>query len=175
MQSQISDSKISASHKKPSMEVLFHAWLQRQEGVKYIVHCHPTATMQILCTSHAAAFADKRLFPDQVICCGKRSCLVPYAEPGLPLLQEIKKSVTQFFQKENVFPSLILLENHGIISTGTTAEEVLSSVLMCEKAAKIFIGAQSIGKVNFLSQEDVNNLLESEDEKYRLKIIKDHK
>ena len=67
------------------------------------------------------------------------------------------------------------MKNHGIISTGTTAEEVLSSVLMCEKAAKIFIGAQSIGKIDFLSQKDVNNLMESEDEKYRLKIIKDFK
>ena len=173
LQNQISDSKIDASHKKPSMEILFHAWLQRQDGVKYIAHCHPTVTMQILCTPHAETFANKRLFPDQVIYCGKRSCIVPYAEPGLPLLKQIRKSVTEFFQKENVFPSLILLKNHGIISIGTTDEEVLSSVLMCEKAAKIFTGAQSIGKVDFLSQDDVNNLLESEDEKYRLKIIKD--
>ena len=68
---------------KPSMEVSFHAWiLDNYPEVNYVAHTHPTYTNQILCSEKAYSFAEKRLFPDQVVRNGRKSCLVPYATPG---------------------------------------------------------------------------------------------
>ena len=43
-----------------------------------------------------------------------------YATPGRPLRDEIKKQVGYFVEEEGFFPKLILLENHGIITTGSS-------------------------------------------------------
>ena len=71
-----------------------------------------TNTLKILCSDKAWEFASFRLFPDQIVFNGKKSCLVPYAKPGLELTEEIKKCVDEFIKKEGSLPKLILLKNH---------------------------------------------------------------
>ena len=101
---------------KPSIETGFHAWLQREfDAIKFVAHTHPPRTMEVVCSEQIHSFAEHRLFPDQVVRNGAKSCVVPYAMPGKPLLEAIKKSVTEFIEKEEYFPKLILLQNHGII------------------------------------------------------------
>ena len=89
---------------------------------------------------------------------GAKSCVVPYAMPGKPLLEAIKKSVTEFIEKEEYFPKLILLQNHGIIVASTSHKECIASTMMCEKSAEIFIGAKVLGQTRFLSEDEVNEV-----------------
>ena len=104
---------------KPSMEVLFHAWIfDNYDEVNFIAHTHPTNANKILCSGFCHDFASRRLFPDQVVRNGRKSCLVPYATPGRELRDEIKKQIGYFVEEEGFFPKLILLENLGIITTG---------------------------------------------------------
>ena len=141
---------------KPSMEVLFHAWIfDNYPEVNYVAHTHPTYTNQILCSEKAYSFAEKRLFPDQVVRNGRKSCLVPYATPGKELRDEIKKQIGYFVEEEDFFPKLILLENHGIITTGETHTECIASTLMCEKSAEIFIGAKLLGQIKYISDDEI--------------------
>ena len=158
---------------KPSMEVSFHAWiLNNYPEVNYVAHTHPTYTNQILCSEFIWLFADKRLFPDQVVRNGRKSCVVPYATPGNELMDEVKKQIKYFIDEEGFFPKLILLENHGIIAIGETHAECIASSLMCEKSAKIFVGAKSLGQVQFLTEENISAVDKCPNEAYRRKLFK---
>ena len=144
---------------KPSIETGFHAWLQREfDTIKFVAHTHPPKTMQVVCSEQIWSFAEHRLFPDQVVRNGAKSCVVPYAMPGKPLLEEIKQSVLAFIEEEGYFPKLILLQNHGIIVASTSHKECIASTMMCEKSAEIFIGAKVLGQTRFLSEDEVKEV-----------------
>jgi len=158
--------------KKPSMEVSFHAWFYKTfPEINFVSHTHPVNTLRILCSSRIFSFATQRLFPDQVVRNGVVSCLVPYATPGIPLMQKIELSVMEFIEKEKFFPKLILLQNHGIITASSSAKECLTSALMCEKSAEIFIGAKLLNNMTFISPESVAELNADPNEKYRRDLL----
>ena len=157
---------------KPSMEVSFHAWFYRTfPEINFVSHTHPINTLKILCSGRVSAFTNQRLFPDQVVRNGVVSCLVPYAAPGIPLMESIEVSVSEFIEKEKFFPKLILLQNHGLITASSSAKECLTSALMCEKSAEIFMGAKLLNNMAFLSPEAVAELDADPNEKYRRNLI----
>ena len=64
----------------PSIEVCFHAWfMEKFPLVNYVAHTHPVETNKILCSHDIFTFATTRLFPDQIVRNGAKSCVVPYA------------------------------------------------------------------------------------------------
>ncbi len=151
----------------PSIEVSFHAMLLHDCDVGFIGHTHPTAINQILCSEHAADFALKRRFPDEVVLCGPQSALAPYADPGLPLAIVMRERVQQFMAAHGEAPKLILLENHGMIALGGSPAEILNITAMAVKAARIFLGALITGKPTRLPDEEVQHLYRRPDEIYR--------
>lgn len=161
--------QLSNLNKKGSMELSFHTFLLQFEGINYVSHTHPTNTLKIICGAWSDVFADKRLFPDQVIFNGKKSCLVPYAKPGEELTKVIKTYVNNFIETEGYFPKVILLQNHGIICCGGTIDECVMSTDICEKSAEIFIGGKDL---MFLKDDDVNSLVSDKKEKYRQSLLK---
>ena len=157
--------------KKPSMEVSFHAWILKTfPQINFVAHTHPTNTNKILCSERIFSFAKRRLFPDQIVRNGARSCVVPYATPGKPLRDAIKESIISFMSSERYFPKLILLQNHGIISAGASAKDCIASTLMCEKCAEVYIGAREMGSITYLTKEQIAEVDTSPDEKYRREI-----
>ena len=155
------------SDKRPSVEAVVHAYLLTQAGVSYVAHAHPTSVNGILCSPRAADFAGGRLFPDEVVCCGRSSALVPYADPGLPLAAAIRQRVTRFEELQGERPRVVLLQNHGAVTVGPTADAALASMLMLEKAARIFYYAADNGGPSFLSREHVDRIENRADEAYR--------
>ena len=157
--------------RKPSMEVSFHAWFYRTfPDINFVSHTHPTNTVKILCSSRFSTFGSQRMFPDQVVRNGARSCMVPYATPGPLLKDAIDIHLTEFIKRENRFPKLILLQNHGIITASASAKECAISALMCEKSAEIYIGAKLLNNVSFLSPEAVADIDTNPNEEYRRKL-----
>ena len=159
--------------RKPSVEAIFHAWLLTLPGVEFVGHTHPVAVNQILCTRHARTFATRRLCPDEIVCCGAESVLVPYLDPGLKLAQGIRTAVRAFIKRTACAPRVILLENHGLIALGATPEAVLAATLMGVKAAEIFVGAAALsgGKPRFLSAAHVARIAGRPDEHYRQRAL----
>ena len=153
----------------PSIEASFHAVLLAECGVNCIAHTHPTAVNQILCSSRAAQFASNRLFPDDVVLCGPRSVLVPYADPGVPLALAIRDHVRAYLDEQGEAPKVVLLANHGLIALGQTTREALNITAMCVKSAEIFSGACAVGEPVFMSQADINHIYRRPDEIYRRK------
>lgn len=159
--------RISPNAKKPSVETMFHAWLLTLEGVDFVGHCHAEAVNQVLCSPMAREFAERRLFPDEVVYCGPASVLVPYVDPGLVLAREIRDQTREFIQRHGANPRIILLRNHGIIALGDSPDAVLAGLLMANKAASIFLGAVALGGPIFLSSQAVNRIAGRPDEAYR--------
>ena len=169
---QLSGKPIAPDELKPSMEVSFHAWFYRTfPEIDFVCHTHPTNTVKILCSGRTNSFTTQRLFPDQVVRNGVVSCFVPYAAPGIPLMEKIEESVTEFIKRERFFPKLILLKNHGIITASSSAKDCAAAALMCEKSAEIFSGAKSLDMMSFLSPEAVAELDADPNEKYRRNLI----
>jgi len=160
--------QIELSHKKPSIETSFHAWIMKNfSEVNFIAHTHPSHTAKILCSEVIYDFADHRWFPDQVVRNGVKSCVVPYASPGEPILKLIEKYVSRFIDHEGFFPKLILLQNHGIITASTSKKDCVIATLMCEKSADIFIGAKLLGGIKFLTKQEINLVDTCPNEIYR--------
>jgi rhamnose utilization protein RhaD (predicted bifunctional aldolase and dehydrogenase) len=158
---------------RPSVEVTFHAMLLKECGVQFIGHTHPTAINQIMCSTHAADFALKRRFPDEVVLCGPQSVLVPYVDPGLPLAIVMRDKVREYMDKNGEAPKVILLENHGVIALGDTPSEILNIMAMVVKGAKIFAGALMIGSPTFMTDEDIWHIYKRPDEIYRRQLFVD--
>ena len=165
--------RVSAEMKKPSVEAIFHAYLLTLPGVNYVGHTHPIAVNAILCSKHARTFAARRLFPDEIVCCGVESVFVPYTDPGLKLSQAIKSAVEDYIKRLSRPPRVILLENHGLIALGATPEAVLAATLMAVKAAEIFSTAASLsgGEPQFLTAAQVERIAGRPDEHYRQKAL----
>ncbi|HEY5813726.1 MAG TPA: class II aldolase/adducin family protein [Terrimicrobiaceae bacterium] len=165
-------SRVDSSAKKPSVEALFHAYLLSFPEINFVGHTHPLHVNQILCSPRASEFAAKKLFPDDIVCCGSASVLVSYTDPGLKLSQGIRRETTEFMGDLGVPPRVILLQNHGIITLGRSPDSVKAAMFMAEKAAKIFIGAAALGGPSFLSPENVSRIGGRPDEHYRQKMLK---
>jgi rhamnose utilization protein RhaD (predicted bifunctional aldolase and dehydrogenase) len=172
MEMALLEARVDKQAKKPSIEALFHAWLLTLEGVEFIGHCHPVTCNQILCSPRARDFAEHRMFPDEVVCCGAKSVFVPYVDPGLPLAREIRERTLAFMKEQRTVPRLILLQNHGVIALGSTPAAVLACLLMTEKAADIFVGAASIGGPHFMAAASVERIAGRPDEHYRQRQLK---
>jgi L-fuculose-phosphate aldolase len=164
----IDGNQLSNHDKKGSMEFSFHKYLYQNFDIKYIAHTHPTNLLKILVSEKVYKFANKRMFPDQVIFNGKKSCVIPYAKPGEPLMRMIQVYLEEFIKKEKFFPNTILLKNHGLITCGQTINECLYATEICEKSAEIFMGKY---QPKFLSKNEINELINDEKEKYRKSLL----
>ncbi|HEU5080665.1 MAG TPA: class II aldolase/adducin family protein [Opitutaceae bacterium] len=163
--------RLDATAKKPSVEAIFHAWLLTLPDVKFVGHTHPISVNGLLCTEYGQTFARRRIFPDEIVCCGEESVFVPYTDPGLKLAQAIRRETNAYVKRRDAVPRVILLENHGLIALGATPSAVLAATLMADKAARILIGAASIGKPQFLTAAQVARIAGRPDEHHRRKVL----
>ena len=166
------NSRLDPAAKKPSVEALFHAWLLTLPGIEFVGHTHAPAVNSILCSPRAREFAEKRLFPDEIVCCDMASVFIPYTDPGRKLAQAIRKETEEFVRKFGHPPRVILMENHGVITLGRTVQGVMSAMLMAEKAACVWLGAAALGGPKFMTPESIARISGRPDEAFRRKMLK---
>ena len=167
-------SRVDPSQPKPSVEAVFHAYFLSLPGIEVVGHTHPIAVNSILCAGDGPSqrFANERRFPDEIVCCGAKSVLVPYVDPGTVLAQKIRDETNKFITTEYRPPRVILLQNHGLIAIGPSTGSVLAATLMAEKTARIFLGAAACGKPVGLTPQNVARIDSRPDEHYRQKMLK---
>jgi rhamnose utilization protein RhaD (predicted bifunctional aldolase and dehydrogenase) len=159
---------------RPSVEAFMHAWLLTLPGVEWVGHTHPTAMLPLLARQDVAELARRRLFPDEIVCCGPEACLVPYVDPGLPLAVAIRASVLEYVARWEEAPRTIWLANHGLIALGKSPAEVVSGTLMAAKAARAWVGLLStaaLSEVVTLSAQQIARIHTRPDEHYRQKLL----
>lgn len=165
--------RTDAAAPKPSVEAIFHAWLLTLPGIQFVGHTHPVAVNALLCSKWARPFARRRLFPDEIVCCGPESGFVPYTDPGLKLAQAVRREVRRFMRRRGEPPRVILIENHGLIALGGTPQAVLAATLMADKAARILLGAAGSGAApRFLTDAQVARIAGRPDEHHRRRMLR---
>jgi rhamnose utilization protein RhaD (predicted bifunctional aldolase and dehydrogenase) len=108
-----------ADGRRPSVECLFHALLPEP----IVLHTHPTVVNALTCARDGPRISDE-LFGDAVL-------WVPYVDPGLPLARRIADVRRAHRTRTGGDPPrALLLQNHGLIVSGDTAEEVAGG---CER------------------------------------------
>jgi rhamnose utilization protein RhaD (predicted bifunctional aldolase and dehydrogenase) len=160
----------SAVTARPSVETVLHALALQLEGVNFVGHTHPTAVNALLCSQKAEEVASGRLFPDHIVYCGPASVYVPYTDPGVPLARRVRDSIGRYIDAHHEIPKVILMQNHGLIALGRTAQEVEDISAMVVKAARVLLGTYALGGPHFLAAKSVARIHTRPDELYRRKL-----
>ncbi len=158
---------------QPSTESFMHAYLLSLDGVEFVAHGHPTPLLSLLCLDSASEWAGRRMFPDEIVCCGPAACFVPYVAPGLRLAAEIRSAVQRFRTDWGIDPKTIWLQNHGLIALAKTAKEAMSICSMSVKAARVLLGAlESWSEIRWMTKEEVSAIYEWPDEHFRQRALR---
>ncbi len=132
---------------EPSIEAEMHLSIYRKREVKAIVHAHPVfATaftamknrINIKLTAEACAILQEPF-------------VVPYALMGTKKLAE---SVADNIDKSDI----LLLENHGILTVGSTLLQAFDKIEVLENAARMTLIVDFAGKKKSLSKEKIREI-----------------
>lgn len=135
---------------RPSSELGMHLRIYaRRRDVRAVVHAHPP-----LATALAVAGEDLLLpvLPEIVVQTGGVP-LVPYATPGTEALAD---AIEPFLVHYDAF----LMANHGATSLGPDLSSAHQRMESLEHAAQVLLFARLLGRVNSLSKEQHQALLD---------------
>lgn len=121
----LSHCMIDSKHPRPSIETLLHAFLP----FPHVDHTHPDAIISICCADNGREVA-REIFGDRFV-------WVPYVRPGFTLSKMIAEGVAQNPQAE-----LVLMEKHGLVTWGETAEQCYAKTIAVIQEAERFIEAR---------------------------------
>ncbi len=140
---------IDSKHPRASIETLLHAFLP----FKHVDHTHPDAIISVCCADNGRQIAEEIY--------GDRFVWVPYVRPGFTLSKMIAEGV-----KNNPNAELVLMEKHGLVVWGETAEESYEKTISIINEAEQYIQARLVEEKAFggqkyeaLSEEDRKSVL----------------
>lgn len=143
--------RVLKGHLRPFSELSLHfAAYDTRDDVTAVVHAHPpTATAFAV----AGQGLDQPMIAEAVVSLGPRVPLAPYALPGTP---ETTRGVAELLSTYDA----VLLENHGVLTVGSSLEQAYLRMELVEHLARIEWRARQIGNVQYLDQRDVLSLLD---------------
>lgn len=156
---------------RPSVETILHARALSSGAARFVGHTHPTVVNAILCSQGAEEAFAGRLFPDEIVVCGPAPLYIPYADPGLPLARTVWAGVEKHADLYGQWPKVILMQNHGLVVFGQSAQEVVDTTAMAVKAAQVLLGTYALGGPHFLPAQQVERLHTRPDEEYRRRVL----
>jgi L-fuculose-phosphate aldolase len=154
--------KILKGEGKVSTEYKLHFFAySRRKDVNAIVHCHP-----VYATAFATAGEElpHYVFPEVLLTLGK----VPLCRYATPSTEELPKSLMPYID----FAWAFMLQNHGAVTLGKSLADAYYKMEKLEYSAKTLYIAKTIGNVNPLSSEQINELLSIAEEVYGIKVDK---
>jgi L-fuculose-phosphate aldolase len=130
---------------KPSIESELHLSIyKRKKEIKAIVHAHPVCASAFTCMKaeiNTCLTAEARAILGDPV-------LVPYALMGTRELATVAA--------DNIMKSdILLLENHGILTTGSTILQAFDKIEVLENAAKMTLIVALTGKKSPLTKERI--------------------
>ena len=153
----------------PSIETFLHALCLADPGVRFVGHTHPSIAVGLLSGCRSRELFAGALFPDQIVVLGPALAYVPYADPGLPLALAVRRTLGDYVDCDPQAgaprqPKVLLMENHGAIALGATAQEVLNITHMLVKTCRILAASLLAGGPRFLTPEQVERIDRRPDE-----------
>ncbi|MHB1317397.1 MAG: class II aldolase/adducin family protein, partial [Anaerolineae bacterium] len=144
--------------RRPSVEAPLHGLALKEMGVKFIAHTHPTAVLAIMCSVKAEEAISGRLTPDEIVICGPAPAYVPYTDPGFELAVTVRRVMHSYADEYGMPPKVILMQNHGLITLGASAQEADNITEQYVKTCRMLLGAYALGGPHFLTQGNVDRI-----------------
>jgi len=117
-----------AKNLRPSIESCFHALMPR-----YVIHLHPLAVLVYACAKKGERMLGKIFKKNNL-----KPLWVSYAHPGYNLAKKIEAAITRYHKKTGRRPSVMFLQNHGLLTTAENADKALGLsrrvVNICKKS-----------------------------------------
>lgn len=137
---------------KVSLETPIHAAIYRaRKDVQAVVHTHaPTAT--------AFGIAKTAILPLQV----EVFMLLPNGVPVLPFKPPGSGALAEAVQRKMMSYDAVMLENHGIVTVGSTVEAACNLNEMVEEAAKIQLVAMTLAGRDALKLAELKEKFKTE-------------
>ena len=131
----------------PSSELPFHQEIYRARPDIYgIVHAHPVA---LVAFSLVGQVPDTRIFHQARHVCGEVA-FAPYQLPGSRALGRcVAETCGQGY-------NCIILENHGVVTCGSSLPKAFYRFETLEFTGKIIIKARLLGDLHYLSDQEIN-------------------
>jgi L-fuculose-phosphate aldolase len=135
---------------RPSSEISMHLEVYRQRpDVGAVVHAHPPLATAF---SIAGVSLARCVIPEVIVTMGA----IPTAEYATPGTAEVSASIRQAIQDYDA----LILAHHGSLTVGHTLWEAYMRLEKVEHTAEITLAAQQLGRVNTLSSQQVDKLME---------------
>lgn len=112
--------------KRPSIETFLHSI-----SGEYTLHTHPIVVNAMTCRKDGMKQLEK-LFPEALI--------VPYAKPGVELAKAYFKEYKIKATEENQIFDIVFMQNHGLVISGETAEQVIEKTEQVVRKLEEFVG-----------------------------------
>lgn len=148
--SQVKDALFSTlvdkqTSQQPSIETLFHAFLLSCPGINFIGHTHPTAINSILCSENSEEIIKSKIFPDDLKFCNMEYIYIKCPGPGIELAREIREKTNNYLKIHSSMPKAFMIQSHGLVVAGETAQEVEAITAMWCKTAKVMMNTFLFG------------------------------
>lgn len=128
---------------RPSVETGFHSLMK-----KYVMHTHPVYANIITCADGGKELANKILGDMDFV-------WIPYINPGFSLTLAIKDAIDEYESKKGVFPKVIFLENHGLVTTSDDAEECTNLHIEVNEMIKTYLKSDDFyNSIDLVKVED---------------------
>jgi L-fuculose-phosphate aldolase len=135
-------------HLKPSMEFALHINIyKKQKDISAIIHAHPVFASSF--TAMKSSINTSLTAEARAICGEPR--FVPYALMGS---EELANVVAQNSAESDI----LMLENHGIITTGSNLLQAFDKLEVLENAAKMTLIVEMTGKKKGLSLSRIREI-----------------
>ena len=175
VQAALESIKVDPTAKLPSVETFVHAVCLSEGGCTWVGHGHPESVLSILASKAGAKPFLEHIFPDVIVMCGRHMAVVPYVDPGFKLAHAVQASLRAFKAEHGKSPKIIFLENHGPFILGQSDLDVINTMMMLDKWAKILVANQAFGGSQYLSSEESDRIENRLDEAYRRKRLLESK
>lgn len=132
---------------KPSVELPFHLHIyESRSDIRAILHAHPPALV-----GYAALrkIPDTKIMANVTFTCGD----VKQAGYALPGSTKLGDMIAKEFQKG---ASMVMMDNHGVVVGSDNLFQAFKMFETLDYCARIHINAAPLGKVNALSDEQLN-------------------
>jgi len=142
------DGTIEGLH-KPSSEYPFHkAIYEARPELTAIIHAHPAA---LVAFSIARQVPKTNVTPHARFICGE----VGYAPYGCPGSEDLGKKIANEFK--NPIYKAVIMENHGVVLGGTDLMDAYQRFETLEFCCSTIVNGGKIGKVNTLTDQQIEN------------------
>ncbi len=158
--------------RRPSVEALLHAVILDRTDAAFVLHAHPIAVNQLLCSSAADLLVAGALFPDQIVMMGQHQLLIPYVDPGLELARAVRLGMDEFAQTYLRTPKVIYLRNHGVFVMARDVQDAIDTMSMTVKVAAVLLGAIAAGGPVYLDELQGVRIETRPDEHYRRTMLR---